>query len=120
MEEKGWIFKEDAGRGWRRVVPSPIPLDAVEKDTIKDLRPKNCIVNFGWGSGKDIVFNLVYEKNGQGNPYDEFINGIKEKAEAYYFIMGLDPPVFHFNPRYAVSDEKYSMLMFKLKRNEQR
>ena len=34
---KGWIMKEDPGRGFRRVVPSPSPIDVVEKETIKDL-----------------------------------------------------------------------------------
>ena len=29
--EKGWIFKEDAGRGYRRVIPSPEPLEIVEQ-----------------------------------------------------------------------------------------
>ena len=28
--EDGWVIKEDSGRGWRRVVPSPLPIDIVE------------------------------------------------------------------------------------------
>lgn len=35
--EKGYIMREDAGRGWRRVVASPIPVDVVEKEAIKKL-----------------------------------------------------------------------------------
>lgn len=34
-KEKGYIMKEDAGRGWRRVVPSPIPIDVAEKKPLK-------------------------------------------------------------------------------------
>lgn len=34
---KKWIMKEDAGRGYRRVVPSPKPIDIVEKREISDL-----------------------------------------------------------------------------------
>ena len=30
----GYIFKEDAGRGYRRVVPSPLPIDIIEKESI--------------------------------------------------------------------------------------
>jgi len=50
-QEKGWIMKEDAGRGWRRVVPSPIPLDIVEKDVVKMLVEKDVIVIAAGGGG---------------------------------------------------------------------
>ncbi len=54
-QEKGWIMKEDAGRGWRRVVPSPIPLDIVEKEVIKTLVEKDIIVIAAGGGGIPII-----------------------------------------------------------------
>ncbi len=36
-DARGWSVAEDAGRGWRRVVPSPQPVDIVEIETIKEL-----------------------------------------------------------------------------------
>lgn len=36
-DEKGYTMKEDAGRGWRRVVASPMPKEIVELKAIKDL-----------------------------------------------------------------------------------
>ncbi len=35
MMRNGYVMKEDAGRGWRRVVASPKPLDVVEKETVR-------------------------------------------------------------------------------------
>ena len=35
--EKGFTFKEDAGRGYRRVVPSPKPIDIIEKKAVEKL-----------------------------------------------------------------------------------
>jgi carbamate kinase len=36
-ERDGWTIVEDAGRGWRRVVPSPLPVKIVEAPAINDL-----------------------------------------------------------------------------------
>jgi carbamate kinase len=49
-EKDGWTVVEDAGRGWRRVVPSPIPSKIVEAPAIKDLVDKGfCVVGVGGG-----------------------------------------------------------------------
>ncbi|HLB58561.1 MAG TPA: carbamate kinase [Bdellovibrionota bacterium] len=37
IAERKWIMKEDAGRGWRRVVPSPKPIEIVEKSIFVEL-----------------------------------------------------------------------------------
>lgn len=46
-EEKGYTVKEDAGRGWRRVVPSPKPVDILEKDTIDSLLGRSIVITCG-------------------------------------------------------------------------
>lgn len=43
-EATGCTVKEDAGRGWRRVVASPVPQRIIEFDAVKDLMDANCIV----------------------------------------------------------------------------
>ncbi|MDH7483111.1 MAG: carbamate kinase [Spirochaetales bacterium] len=51
LRARGWIIKEDPGRGFRRVVPSPMPLDVIEKDTIKDLIDDGKVVIAVGGGG---------------------------------------------------------------------
>ena len=50
-KEKGWIVKEDSGRGYRRVVPSPKPKSIVEKREILDLVKSGAIVIAAGGGG---------------------------------------------------------------------
>jgi carbamate kinase len=43
-QERGWKVVHDSGRGWRRVVPSPAPLEVVELDAIRTLLASGTIV----------------------------------------------------------------------------
>ncbi|HNX46234.1 MAG TPA: carbamate kinase [Anaerolineaceae bacterium] len=51
MAELGWTMVEDAGRGWRRVVPSPIPQVIVEADAIRGLIDEGFVVVAVGGGG---------------------------------------------------------------------
>ena len=53
--EKGWIFKEDAGRGYRRVIPSPAPLEIVEQEAISCLLSQGFTVIAAGGGGVPVV-----------------------------------------------------------------
>lgn len=50
-QEDGWAVKEDAGRGWRRVVASPKPLEIVEQDAIQTLLDNDTLVIAAGGGG---------------------------------------------------------------------
>jgi carbamate kinase len=59
-KEKGWTVKEDAGRGWRRYVASPYPLDIIEKEAILHLVEQGYVVITGGGGG----IPVYHDQNG--------------------------------------------------------
>jgi carbamate kinase len=61
QRDMGWNVVEDAGRGWRRVVPSPLPQEIVEIDAIRALIAAGIIVISTGGGGIPVV------RNAQGN-----------------------------------------------------
>ena len=56
-EEKGYAMKEDAGRGWRRVVASPVPKRIAEIDSVKRLWDSTIVVTAG-GGGIPVIENM--------------------------------------------------------------
>lgn len=53
--QEGWHVVEDAGRGWRRVVPSPLPVRIVEAQIIKDLVAAGVVTIAVGGGGIPVV-----------------------------------------------------------------
>ena len=60
-ETKGWHIISDSGRGYRRVVPSPTPLDIIEKETIIRLFETETVVIGVGGGGVPVI----REENGE-------------------------------------------------------
>src|SRR4030067_3002415 len=56
-KESGWQIMEDAGRGFRRVVPSPIPREIIELDVIRLLVERGHIVIGAGGGGVPVIRN---------------------------------------------------------------
>jgi carbamate kinase len=54
-QERGWAVREDANRGWRRVVPSPKPLAVLELEPIKTLLESGALVVAVGGGGIPVV-----------------------------------------------------------------
>ena len=65
-----WTVKEDAGRGWRRVVPSPYPLEIVELDVIESLLSSGAIVITAGGGGIPVLI----ERDGRYEGVDAVID----------------------------------------------
>jgi carbamate kinase len=73
--ERGWAVREDAGRGWRRVVPSPKPLAVLELESIRALLATGIAVVAAGGGGIPVV-----ARNGRHDGVDAVID--KDLASA--------------------------------------
>ncbi|MEB8093456.1 carbamate kinase [Mammaliicoccus lentus] len=104
-QDKGFTMGEDAGRGYRRLVPSPEPLVIHGVEEIKSLLSKSIIISSGGGG------ILVY-RNEEGNlegveaVIDKDRSGLKlsEQVEADVFMMLTDVPNVYIN--YGKENEK--------------
>jgi carbamate kinase len=74
-EERGWVVREDAGRGWRRVVPSPEPLEVLELEAIRTLLASGTTVVAVGGGGIPVV-----ARDGRHDGIDAVID--KDRASA--------------------------------------
>lgn len=64
MAERGWNMTEDAGRGWRRIVPSPIPRKIVEESKILKLIESGFMTIACGGGGIPVIENEQGEFRG--------------------------------------------------------
>ena len=92
MKEKQWILKSDANRGWRRVVPSPKPINIVETKSIKKLIEEGNIVIACGGGGIPVIKCEDDTYKGIEAVIDKDRSGCKlaEQAEADMFIILTD------------------------------
>ncbi len=94
----GWEIIEDAGRGYRRVVPSPKPIDIVEKEAIKECLNNGIIVIAVGGGGIPVI-----KKDGEYIGVEAVIDKDRASAvlakylEVDYFIISTDSDKVYLN-----------------------
>ena len=83
--ERGWVIKEDSGRGWRRVVPSPRPIAIIEQHEITALLDSGALVICGGGGGIPVSRSRSGELEG--------VEGVIDKDQASAIIaLGVRSP----------------------------
>jgi carbamate kinase len=101
FEAEGWTVVEDAGRGWRRVVASPKPLEIVELDAIKMALQNDYIVVAVGGGGIPVVRNDKGELRGVFAVIDKdrasslLASGIG--ADLFLISTGVEKVALNFN-----------------------
>ena len=100
-EKPDQVFKEDAGRGWRRVVASPMPVDIVEKNEILQLVSSGNIVIACGGGGIPVIKNddgdyegvaAVIDKDFASEKLAELVD-----AEYLFILTAVDRVCINFN-----------------------
>lgn len=104
-QDKGFTMGEDAGRGYRRLVPSPEPLVIHGVEEIKSLLSKSIIISSG-GGGIPVYRNEEGNLEGVEAVIDKDRSGLKlsEQVEADVFMMLTDVPNVYIN--YGKENEK--------------
>lgn len=103
---RGFLMKEDSGRGYRRVVPSPHPLELVEEDAIRTLSQDGFLVITVGGGGIPVI-----RKNGRLKGIEAVIDKdfasalVAEKVEADTLVILTGVPKVAIN--YGKPDEKW-------------
>ena len=104
-QEKGYTVREDAGRGWRRVVPSPKPVDILEKDALDTLLGKAIVITCG-GGGIPVVKKAedVYEGVAAVIDKDFAAEAVAEHVEADVLLILTE--VEHVAVNFGKPDQK--------------
>lgn len=99
-EELGWAVMEDAGRGWRRAVPSPRPHSIVDLDPIRDLLEAGYTVIACGGGGipvvEDEAGDLVGLEAVIDKDYASALLAAELGADAFVISTGVEQVAIHF------------------------
>ena len=99
-QEMNWSVVEDAGRGWRRVVPSPLPKQILELDSVKLLLNAGITVITVGGGGIPVIDNGKGEYEGTAAVIDkDFASSLLAQeigAELFLIATAVEKVAIHF------------------------
>ncbi|UCD63594.1 MAG: carbamate kinase [Candidatus Zixiibacteriota bacterium] len=105
-ETRGWQMRTDADRGWRRVVPSPVPYRAVESETIKTLVEAGTIVIAAGGGGIPIYIDEKGNYEGIDAVIDKDLGSAVVASEIGAEILSILTPVSNVFINFGKPDQK--------------
>lgn len=101
IKEQKWDMVEDAGRGWRRVVASPLPLEIVEENAIRQLVEANNTVIAVGGGGIPVIRDEQGDLHGTAAVIDkDFASGLLAanlKADLFIISTAVERAAINFN-----------------------
>lgn len=103
--EKGYTMKEDAGRGWRRVVASPMPKKIVEISSVKNLWNTTIVVAAG-GGGIPVIEDVNGELNGIAAVIDKDLAAERLAEDVGADILMILTEVEYVSINYKKPDQK--------------
>ena len=99
--EQGWIVREDAGRGWRRVVPSPRPQAIVEIDILRQLVAAGVILVACGGGGVPVYQDEAGDLHGVeavvDKDYASALLANELAADLFAISTGVSQVAVHYN-----------------------
>jgi carbamate kinase len=99
-QNKGWKVVQDAGRGWRRVVPSPMPKRIVEMELIRTLYEAGNVVIAAGGGGIPVVEDAEGNLHGVEAVIDKdlasVVLALELKAESLIIVTAVDQVAVDF------------------------
>ena len=113
VQDDGWAVAEDAGRGWRRVVPSPAPLEIIELPAIRTLVDSGALVVAVGGGG----IPVVYKPDGTLRPRPAVIDkdaascllALELGASVLIFSTDVDKATLHYGTPEQVELDKINV-----------
>ncbi len=97
---EGWHVMEDAGRGWRRVVPSPIPKRIIELEAIRTLVGQGFVVIAVGGGGIPVVENAQGELEGVeaviDKDYASALLAVSLQADLFLISTAVEKVALHY------------------------